>query len=315
MELMIPKDAVEFSRVYGDDEACRRAVVTARWPEGFRCPRCSHNRGWSHRTRPLIECAECGHQASALAGTLFHGAKMPLSKLFRLAYLLVAEKSGTNVCALMRQVGVSYPTALLWARKLRTALVHPRRRKLSGIVEVDDAKLGGPAESKFGRALGKDQALLLVLVEQAAPGCCGRARIEVVSSASEEALCGAVERNIESGSTVKTDGWRGFRNVDKRGYRHEATSLRRTGRTGVQELPLVHRVISLFKRFVDGLCHGSWTHRWLQPLLDEFVFRFNRRNSARRPKLFARLLESGVLGRPPTRAAFALASRTARGVA
>jgi transposase-like protein len=177
MNLPLPANAFEFDRWYGDDDACRQTLISARWPNGFVCPQCGHAKGWQHKRRALVECADCGHQVSALAGTLFHGAKLKLPKLFKLVYMLVAEKSGTNVCALTRQIGVSYNTALLWARKVRTAMVRPGREKLKGTVEVDETVLGGPAERSAGGRYSKNKALILVLVEDNA-GACGRIRLE-----------------------------------------------------------------------------------------------------------------------------------------
>ena len=153
MELSIPANALEFDDLYRDEETCLRTLIQAKWPDGFVCPRCRGEHGWELEARPVVECAACGHQASALAGTLFHSAKLSLRVLFRLVYQLVAEKSGTNMCALSRQMGVSYKTAILWSRKIRDAMVRPDRQKLAGVVEVDEATLGGPAEGCPGRKL------------------------------------------------------------------------------------------------------------------------------------------------------------------
>lgn len=34
----------EFLDKYGTEEKCHAALVTPRWPEGFRCPACRHER-------------------------------------------------------------------------------------------------------------------------------------------------------------------------------------------------------------------------------------------------------------------------------
>lgn len=298
MELPIPANALEFDKLYHDEENCLRALILAKWPSGFVCPACGSDRGWELTTRPVVECAACGHQASALAGTLFHGAKLPLSVLFRMVYMLVAEKSGTNMCALSRQCGVSYPTAVLWARKIRRAMVRPEREELSGTVEVDETTLGGPAPGHPGRKLGPNQALVLVLVEDAGGNSCGRVRLEAVESAIAEHLGNAVRGNVESGSTLRTDGWASYAGLT--GYESVVRKLR-GGADASEELPLVHRVASLLKSFVGGVLHGRWTKTWLPDLLEEFTFRFNRRRSRSRPLLFNRVLQHGVTKRPPTR--------------
>jgi len=299
MQIPLPSNAIEFDALYRDEESCIQTVVDARWPDGFVCPRCGGTHCWEYDRRLLFECVACGYQVSPLAGTIFHGAKLALRKLFRLVYLLVAEKSGTNVCALARQVGVAYNTALLWARKIRHAMVRPDRDKLAGTVEVDETILGGPAEGHPGRSLGPNQALVLVLVEDD-NGACGRIRLEVVESGGQEDLTPAIKENVEPGSTVRTDGWAGYLDIGQAGYETVVKKLR-GGLNACEELPLVHLVASLLKSFVNGLLHGRWTKTWLQQVLDEFVFRFNRRHSKYRPLLFNRVLESGVTRRSPTR--------------
>ncbi len=300
MNLPLPANMIEFERMYRSETACRKALRKARWPNGFRCPKCGHRKGHSLRTRPLIECAACGLQTSVTAGTLFHSANLPLTTLFRLVYLLLCEKSGLNMSALARQCGVSYPTALLWARKSRAAMVGREAAPLSGIVEVDETMLGGPSPGNPGRRLGPNQVWVLVMVEDNGDGSCGRIRLEMAATASSEELEDLIEENIEPDSETVTDGWDGYNGLEELGYRHR-TKIAKAHRDASVELPLVHRVTSLLKRFIGGVLHGSWTKTWLSWVLEEFTFRFNRRRSHCRPLLFNRLLDTGLKRRFPTR--------------
>jgi len=311
MELTIPANALEFDRVYGSEESCRAAVIQARWPDGFACPRCEDRRHWVHHNRPVIECPQ-GHQTSFFGGTIFHSTKLALRTLFKLIYLFVATKSGTNMSELSRQTGVSYPTAMLWARKIRRIIATRENTRLEGTVEVDETQLGGPAENCPGRALGENQAMIVVLVEDLGGMKCGRARLEVIPSASGEDLSRVVNDKVEPGSTIRTDGWKGYDALDEETYSRIVKNIKQSNKSASAELPLVHRVASLLKRFIIGVLQGSWTFRWLPDLLEEFTFRFNRRKSNARPKLFHRILEDGVNRRPPTRHAFQLYSRTLR---
>jgi transposase-like protein len=218
-------------------------------------------------------------------------------------YHLVAEKSGSNCCAVMRQFGVSYNTAAVWRRKIRDFMVRAGRAPLQGRVEVDEFILGGPAAGCRGRRLGDSQALVLAMVEEAKPGVCGRIRLEYVPDATTATLNAAIKAHVAPGSTIRTDGLGSYRDLPEQGFSHKPVVLGKPKKAH-EELPLVHRVTSLFKRFVLGVLQGTWTHPWLQSVLDEFVFRFNRRNSTHRPQLFNRLLEEGMLRRTPTRQGF-----------
>ena len=66
-----PRNLAEF---VANEQACREYLCQLRWPEGFRCPRCGHDKTWAVRT-VLLQCASCGHQASATAGTIFQDTR------------------------------------------------------------------------------------------------------------------------------------------------------------------------------------------------------------------------------------------------
>ncbi len=42
-----PRSLIAFQRRFPDDRACAEYLVTVRWPEGFRCPACGHDRSWA----------------------------------------------------------------------------------------------------------------------------------------------------------------------------------------------------------------------------------------------------------------------------
>jgi hypothetical protein len=65
-------------------------------------------------------------------------------------------------------------------------------------------------------------------------------------------------------------------------------------------MPRVHRVASLLKRWILGTHQGAVAPRHLQYYLDEFTFRFNRRRSKSRGKLFFRLMQQAVSTPPAT---------------
>ena len=77
-----PKTLVEFDERFGTEAACREYLARLQWPEGFRCPRCGHGRGWVNR-RHDIQCRQCGRQTSLTAGTIFAGTRKPLGVWFK----------------------------------------------------------------------------------------------------------------------------------------------------------------------------------------------------------------------------------------
>ncbi len=104
---------------------------------------------------------------------------------------------------------------------------------------------------------------------------------------------------VEPGSTIQTDGWIGYNNIEKHGYKHDV--VRKDDCIGDNLLPFDHRVISLLKRWLMGTHQGGVQHSHLSYYLDEFTFRFNRRTSNSRGMLFYRLIQQAVALGPITK--------------
>ena len=124
----------------------------------------------------------------------------------------------------------------------------------------------------------------------------GRIRMQRVPNASAKSLEAFITRAVEAGSVIHTDGWSGYAGLKGLGYLHESTPQKRLDVPGAEEdlLPRVHRVASLLKRWVMGTHQGGVSHEHLDYYLDEFTFRFNRRTSQHRGKLFYRLMQQAV---------------------
>ena len=209
------------------------------------------------------------------------------------------QKSGMSALGLQRALGLgSYRTAWSCLQKLRRAMVRPGRDRLTGGVEADEAFLGGPRPGKRGRgAAGKT---LVVVVAQVDGRRIGRIRLRRVPDASARSLERAVQEAVVPGSVVRTDGLPSYSQLAARGYVHEV--VRKEAVVGDNLLPRVNRVVALFKRWLLGIHQGAVSRKHLDAYLDEFTFRFNRRLSRHRGKLFYRLVQHAVtIGPAPYR--------------
>lgn len=291
-----PRTLTEFETRFSTEEECRDYLVRLRWPEGFRCPRCGGSKGWPQRT-VLLQCVGCGYQSSVTAGTVFQDTHQPLTLWFRAMWHVTSQKNGASALGLQRVLGLgSYRTAWTWLQKLRRAMVRPGRDRLSGWVEVDETYLGAVEQGAAGR--GSESKALIVVAAQADGEGIGRIRMQPIQDASAESLHSFVENCIEPGSTVHTDGWQGYEGLNKKGYQHEVTALRGRRKDASKLLPRVHLVVSLLKRWLMGTHQGAVSHAHLAYYLDEFTFRFNRRKSKSRGKLFYRLVQQAVATEP-----------------
>lgn len=284
-----PRNLMEFTSRFSTEEACAAYLLELRWPEGFVCPACQGGKGWS-TARGTVYCAACKRQTSLTAGTILHGTRVSLRAWLLAMCLVCTQKTGLSAAGLQRELGLgSYRTAWLMLQKLRQAMVRLGRDSLHGSVEVDETYLGASESGVHGRQLvGK--ALVVIAVETAGKRI-GRTRLRHVPDGSKASLVGFIRDCVEPGTLVRTDGWRGYAGLPVVGYTHRITVTRGDGELALSVFPHVHLVASLLKRWLGATHHGNVDPKHLQPYLDEFTFRFNRRHSKHVGLIFHRLAE------------------------
>jgi transposase-like protein len=280
---------MELERRFSTEDACRQYLFRLRWPDGFVCPRCAGKTAWP-ATRGRLVCGDCRHQASVTAGTIFQDSHLPMTTWFRAMWYVTSQKNGVSALGIQRVLGLgSYKTAWALLHKLRRAMVRPGRDRLRGTVEVDETYWGSEEEGAIGR-LTEEKAIIAVAAEEDGKGI-GRIRLRHIPDVTRASLHGFIAEAVESGSTVRTDGLNAYLGLD--GYVHDRQVQRRQAQ-GDHLLPRVHRVVSLLKRWLLGTHQGAIGHDHLGYYLDEFTFRFNRRTSASRGKLFYRLAQQAT---------------------
>jgi transposase-like protein len=298
-----PRSTGEFQAWFRTDADCLDYLEWLRWPAGFVCPDCGYAGGWRLGDGRL-ECARCQARTSTTAGTVFDRTRTPLTVWFTACWLFATQKDGISALSLQRALEIgSYQTAWAMLHRLRSVLVRPGRDRLAGTVEVDETYIGGEEPGlRGGRARGK-KVLTGIAVEVREPRGLGRCRMAPLADASAASLHAFVADHVEPGATVVTDGWQGYRGLDRLGYVHDRRSQRAARARGDDPgelLPAVHRVASLAKRWLLGTHQGSVDEAHLLSYLNEFVFRFNRRRSRSRGLVFYRVLELAV-GHEPVR--------------
>jgi len=291
-----PKHFQEFLAQFRSEADCWNYIFEIRWPNGFVCPKCGGGNKYWITDQKLIHCSSCGYQASVTGGTIFHGTRKPLLLWFHIMWWVVAQKTGASANNLMDFMGFgSYETAWSWLQKLRRAMVRPDRDLLSGEIEVDETFIGGKEIGTGKQGRGADTKTLVVVATECVGKQIGRVRFKCIPEASGEHLSQFIEETIEQGSTIITDGWAGYsflNNSEK--YKHDIKVISGSGKEAHELLPHVHLVDSLVKRWINGTHQGSISPKYLSFYLDEFAFRFNRKLSTYRGKLFYRLMQQAV---------------------
>ncbi len=282
----------EFTARYATEDACRAALFAARWPEGFRCPKCGGTRAYVLRDRPRYQCVGCRHQASVTAGTILHHSRVPLTKWFLAMYLDAESKRGISATELQHKIGVCFSTAWFLLFRLRSAMgQREARHLLRGVVQMDDAYYGGEGHGKVGRGTIRPKAVVAVSVnEREVPQ---HLKIVLVRDFTQETVNEAVARFVAQGAKIVSDGLTAFGALERAGFSHEAVPTNHLPE-GVEPLPVVHTQIANSKAWIGGTFHGLGP-KHLQSYLDAFAFRFNRR---RLQSVFERLVVACATSAP-----------------
>ena len=210
---------------------------------------------------------------------------------------MTGQKHQLSALGLQRLLGFgSYRTAWLWLQKLRRALVLPDWDRLGGEVEVDEIHMGN-IEAGGGRGQLESKARVAIAAQLDGKGI-GRIRLRRIPAASPTQLAAFVKHVVEPGSVVITDGWKGYAGLKQEGFKHRPRLINASGKTASALLPRVHRVASLLRRWLMGTHQGALSREQLDTYLDEFTFRFNRRTSRYRWKLFYGLVAQAVAVEP-----------------
>ena len=276
----------QFIKRFPSEESCIAHLFTVKWSNGFVCPVCGNRHCYSLKGYGRYECSNCKHQTSLTANTVMHRSHLPLKKWFWAIYLVACDKRGISALALSDKIEVSYKTAWYMLKRIRTAMeMRNNRYALGGIVEFDDSYFGAKIKGNMGRKAGNQG--VFVAVSKSEKNKPIYLKMQVTDNIQIPSVRDFVQKNITTGATVQTDGFRSYRKPLAKDYIHEAEDFNPDS----DHLKWLHRIIGNAKAFINGTYHGTST-KHLQMYLSEFCYRFNRRSFG--GAIFDRLLVAVV---------------------
>ena len=289
----------DFFHMFPNENACLNYLIDLRWPTGYVCPACHQACSPWHESRRRLACPLCRHKVTVTADTIFENTRTPLTTWLDAAWHVTTAKNGLSAKTLERTIGTSYHVAWMMLQRFRVAMVNSERTKLAGTVEVDETLVGGEEHGgKRGRGAEKD--IVVIAVEMKEGKAFGRTRMRHIPDASEASLLPFIQDSIVPGATLVTDGWRGYNKIGGYGYSREIRNISDSDDFAHVLMPGVHRLASLLKRWILGTHQGSVSGMHLQAYLEEYTFRFNRRNAKSRGLVFKRLIEHSLKTKPIT---------------
>jgi hypothetical protein len=270
----------EFIRQFGTEAQCEAALIQARWPDGFRCPQCDNDRHCVLATkgRKTFQCNACHHQTSIIAGTVFQGSNLPLTRWFLGIHLISQAKTGLSALALMRQLGISYPSAWLMHHKLMQAMAEREEGYLLyGSVQIDDAYLGGERSGgKVGRG-SENKIPFVAAVSIDSAGHPNRVKLTPVAGFSTEAIAAWAQYHLAADCRVTSDGLACFAGVSAAGCQHYPVVAGGRKPSELPEFRWVNTVLSNVKTSLSGAYHAFDFSKYAYRYLAAIAYRFNRR--------------------------------------
>ncbi len=264
----------QFREKFKSREDCLHYLIDIKWGQGYRCPKCDceefvKGRKWFYR-----RCRSCKYDESVTANTLFHICKLDLLKAFEIGFRISVKKKGMSTNELSKEFGCQQKSAWLLKAKFQNAMKSSGQYPLEEQIEVDEFLVGGIEENMQGRSHGEKSLVVLGIekvINKKGVQTIGRAYARVIDTASAKDLRPFFEDKIAKSAKITTDGWRGYLPL------HKDWEITKTLSQKGKGFPMLHTHIMNIKGWLRGTHHKCDDKR-LQNYLDEFHFRFNRRN-------------------------------------
>jgi transposase-like protein len=299
----------EFLAEFPDDEACLVYLWRERHsPDGVHaeCPKCERTREFKRyatkQQRQSWTCTGCGHHIHPTAGTIFAKSSRPLTDWFYVMFLVSSSRCGIAAKQVERELGCNYKTAWRMLNRVRDEVMRQDAEPLSGEVEADEAYIGGrlhEGERSRLRAQGKENQgpatkkrdVIFAAVERG-----GRVRAKVIGTSESQretarAARATLQEFVLPKSMVFTDEFGAYNAISHR-YTHRR--IRHSQRIYVSGNVHTNTVEGFFGHFKTDLrgTHHSVSRKWLNAYLNEWVWKWNRRNDDE--AMFRQLLTSAA---------------------
>jgi transposase len=266
-----------FLELFPDNDACLDYLKAKFYSDGTECPKCGKPSKF-HRIkgRSAYSCQFCGQHVYPTASTIFHKSTVSLQLWFWAIYLMSSTRCGISAKQLEREIGVSYPTAWRMFKMIRTLLADDDM--LSGEVEMDEAYFGGkrPGSGMRGRpGKGSNKTPVFGMVQRG-----GNVIAQVVTDTRIKTLMPYVEARVIKDTRVFTDELKSYSRVEGMGYPHKRVEHgAKVYVDGDAHVNTIEGFWSLTKNGIRG-SHHSVSAKYLQDYLNEYTFRFNRRDGS-----------------------------------
>jgi transposase-like protein len=269
----------QFDAEFPNDDVCLETIKEQRFPDGIAaCKKCGKDRKhYRVSGRTAYACDHCGNHIYPLAGTIFEKSTTSLRIWFQAMYLMGSTRCGISAKQIQRETGVTYKTAWRMFKQIRTLLSEDITLEGSS-VEMDETYMGGRRKGHRGRPGRGDKKMTPVV--GIAERTTGNRRVvaKATQDVTANTLTGMVKEYVLPESTVFTDDFSGYDRLKKEGFTHHRINhSAKVWVVGDIHTNTIEGFWSLVKRGIGGVYHQV-SQKYLQSYLDEYTFRYNRRD-------------------------------------
>ena len=281
---------LDLLKAFPTEQSCINHLAKIRWPDGVKCPSCQSRKIYKCKKR--FRCGDCRRNFSVRVNTIYAGSPIPLRKWFAAMWLLSSSPKGISSCQLAREIGVTQKTAWFVLGRLRKMIVEMQRPQVSGVVEIDEAYVGGKEKNKHSdkrlRENWKEGKTTVLGIRERG----GVVRMEVAKSTDQQSLTRFTSRNVRASSTVFTDSFDGYDQLSTLFNHHTICHSQGEYGRGSVTTNSIESIWAVLKRGHYGVYH-HWSPKHLPRYLAEFEARMNMAGMSSRQRMDA-MIERAV---------------------
>lgn len=265
---------VEFIHNFKEEQTCIDYLIELRWPNGMICPFCNSKKTPYKLNDGKFKCANyklCGQRIKSTTATVFEGTHISLDKWFYIIYQYAINKKSTSSLQVGRDFGISNHTAWSAGHRIRNVFSDEGLYKLSGVVEVDEVFLSRDKIGRWG-AISTRKQPIIGMIERG-----GKVIVRCVNDRFEKTLTNLILKYVEPESTIYTDSWLGYKNLDKYYFHEWVNHKEREYVRGTTHTNNIEGFWAIMKRSIRG-AHHTISPKHAQIYCDQITFLFNRRH-------------------------------------
>ena len=280
---------LDLLKKFPNEQSCIDHLIKTRWPNGLECPTCQSRKVYTSKRR--FHCGGCKRKFSVRTGTIYEASPLPLRKWFAATWLLAASPKGISSCQLAREIGVTQKTAWFMLCRLRKVIANLPRPQIHGVVEIDEAYVGGKEGNKhkkkrLGKKWWKGKTIVVGIRERS-----GVVRLEVAKNTDQQSLLRFTSHNVRAWSTVFTDTHDGYNELSTLFNHHTIAHGQGEYGRGNAHTNSIESVWAVLKRGHMGVYH-HWSKKHMNRYLGEFEARMNMIGMGSKERIDAMLKQS-----------------------